>query len=90
MLLMPSVHKVKSCYNPLRLGKIANLALWFVPEGTQSAWILQETYHNSTNYARDEARTSQRLLDPQYSNKIRRRSADAQHRLLFPARILHE
>ena len=59
--------KVKSCYNPLRLGtiivlvssgidfvntphlysnrshplrKIANLALWFVPEGAQSAWTL--------------------------------------------------
>ena len=69
--------KVKSCYNPLRLGtvivlvssgidfvntpllyrpshplrEIANLALWFVPEGAQSAWTLQETHRNSTSYA---------------------------------------
>ena len=48
---------------PLR--EIANLALWFVPEGAQSAWTLQETHRNSTSYARDEARTSKRLLDRQ-------------------------
>ena len=41
------------------------LALWFVPEGAQSAWTLQETHLNSTSYARDEARTSERLLDRQ-------------------------
>ena len=46
--------------HPLR--EIANLALWFVPEGAQSAWTLQETHRNSTSYARDEARTSKRLL----------------------------
>ena len=84
--------KVKSCYNPLRLGtvivlvssgidfvntprlysypshplrKLANLALWFVPERAQSAWTLQETHRNSTSYARDEARNSERLLDRQ-------------------------
>ena len=39
--------------------------LWFVPEGAQSAWTLQETHHNSTSYARDEARTSEHLLDRQ-------------------------
>ena len=49
--------------HPLR--EIANLALWFVPEGAQSAWTLQETHRNSTSYARDEARTSERLLDRQ-------------------------
>ena len=43
---------------PCHPRKIANLALWFVPEGAQSAWTLQETHRNSTNYARDEARTS--------------------------------
>ena len=47
--------------HPLR--EIANFALWFVPEGAQSAWTLQETHRNSTGYARDEARTSERLLD---------------------------
>ena len=26
-------------------------------------WTLQETHRNSTSYARDEARTSERLLD---------------------------
>ena len=75
--------KVKSCYNPFRLGtvlvlvssgidfvntplrEIANLALWFVPEEAQSASTLQETHRNSTNYARDEARTSERVLDRQ-------------------------
>ena len=45
--------------------EIANLALWFVPEGAQSDWTLQETHRNSTSYARDEARTSERLLDRQ-------------------------
>ena len=39
--------------------------LWFVQEGAQSAWTLQETHRNSTNYARDEARTSERLLGRQ-------------------------
>ena len=29
------------------------------------AWTLQETHRNSTSYARDEARTSERLLDQQ-------------------------
>ena len=73
--------KVKSCYNPLRLGTVivlvssgidfintprlysdrANLALWFAPEG--APWTLQETHRNSTSYARDEARTSEHLLD---------------------------
>ena len=48
-------------FYPLR--KIANLALWFVPEGAQSAWTLQETHRNSTSYARDETRTSERLFD---------------------------
>ena len=87
--------KVKSCYNPLRLGTVMVLVtsgidfvntprlysdratrlqsvrllpfwpLWFVPEGAQSAWTLQETHRNSTSYARDEARTSERLLDRQ-------------------------
>ena len=84
--------KVKSCYNPLRLGTVIVLVssgidfvntprlysdratrgdrlpiwpLWFVPEGAQSAWTLQETHRNSTSYARDEARTSERLLDRQ-------------------------
>ena len=38
-------------------------AMWFVPDGAQSAWTLQETHRNSTSYARDEARTSERLLD---------------------------
>ena len=42
--------------------EIANLALWFVPEGAQSAWTSQETRRNSTSYARDEARTSEHLL----------------------------
>ena len=51
------------CGTPLR--EIANLTLWFVPEGAQSAWTLQETHRNSTSYARDEARTSERLLDRQ-------------------------
>ena len=51
----------------LPLREIANLALWFVPEGAQSAWTLQETHRNSTSYARDEARTSERLLDRQTS-----------------------
>ena len=41
------------------------LALWFVPEGSHSAWTLQGTHRNSTSYARDEARTSERLLDRQ-------------------------
>ena len=77
--------KVKSCYNPLRLGTVILLVssgidfvntprlygdrvtrlerlpiwpLWFVPEGAQSAWTLQETHRNSTSYAQDEARTS--------------------------------
>ena len=45
------------------LELFANLALWFVPEGAQSAWTLQETHRNSTNHARDEAHTSERLLD---------------------------
>ena len=45
--------------------EIANLAYWFVPEGAQSAWNLQETHRNSTSYARDETRTSERLLDRQ-------------------------
>ena len=45
--------------------RATNLALWFVPEGAQNAWTLQETHRNSTNYARDEARTSERLLDRQ-------------------------
>ena len=49
----------------LMLRNTANLALWFVPEGAQSAWTLQETHRNSTSYARDEARTSERLLDRQ-------------------------
>ena len=40
-------------YNPLR----------FVPEAAQSAWTLQETHRNSINFARDEVRTSERLLD---------------------------
>ena len=31
----------------------------------QSAWTLQETHHNSTSYARDEAQTSERLIDRQ-------------------------
>ena len=39
------------------------MVLWFVPEGAQSAWTLQETHCNSTNYARDEARTSECLFD---------------------------
>ena len=39
--------------------------LWFVPEGAQSTWTLQETHRNSTNYARDEAQTSERLLNRQ-------------------------
>ena len=30
------------------LREISNLALWFVPEGAQSAWTLQETHCNST------------------------------------------
>ena len=46
--------------------EIVNLALWLVPEGAQSAWT-QETHRNSTNYARDEARTSKCLLDRQTS-----------------------
>ena len=54
---------VKRPSHPLR--KIANLALWFVPEGDQSAWALQETHRNSINYAQDEARTSECLLDQQ-------------------------
>ena len=37
--------------------------LYFVPEGAQSAWTLQETHRNLTNYARDEAQTSERPLD---------------------------
>ena len=41
--------------------------LWFVPEGAQSAWTLQETHRNSTSYARDEAffrSLRQKLLNP--------------------------
>ena len=74
--------RVKSCYNPLRLGTVIALVssginfvntparlpiwpLWFVPERAQSAWTLQETHRNSANYARDETRTSERLLDRQ-------------------------
>ena len=34
--------------HPLR--DISNLASWFVPEGAQSAWTLQETHRNSTSY----------------------------------------
>ena len=34
-------------------------------EGAQSAWTLQETHRSSTNYYRDEAGTSERLLDGQ-------------------------
>ena len=49
--------------HPLR--EIANLPLWFVPEGAQSAWTIQEKHRNLTSYARDEARTSERLLDRQ-------------------------
>ena len=79
--------KVKSCYNPLRLGTVIVLVssgidfvntprlysdratryqftLWFVPEGAQSAWTLQETTATQS-YARDEARTSECLLDRQ-------------------------
>ena len=48
-----------------RLERFANLALWFVPEGAQSAWTLQETHCNSTSYSRDETRTSELLLDRQ-------------------------
>ena len=36
-----------------------------MPEGAQSAWTLQETHRNSTSYAQDEARTSERPLDRQ-------------------------
>ena len=48
-----------------RLERLPFWPLWFVPEGTQSAWTLQETHRNSTSYARDKARTSERLLDRQ-------------------------
>ena len=47
------------------LTEFANSALWFVPEAAQSTWTLQETHRDSTNYVRDEARTSERLLDRQ-------------------------
>ena len=43
----------------------SDLALWFVPEGTQSAWTLQEAHRNSTNCAREEAQSSERLPDQQ-------------------------
>ena len=29
-----------------------------MPEGAQDAWTLQEAHHTSTNYSRDETRTS--------------------------------
>ena len=48
-----------------QLGAAGSNGLRFVPEGAQSAWTLQETHSNSTSYARDEARTSERLLDRQ-------------------------
>ena len=48
-----------------RLERLPIWPLWFVPEGAQSAWTLQETHRNLTSYARDEARTSERLLDRQ-------------------------
>ena len=32
---------------------------------SEKNWTLQETHRNSTSYARDEARTSERLLDRQ-------------------------
>ena len=41
------------------------MALWFVPEEAHSAWSLQGTHRNSTSYAREEARTFERLLDQQ-------------------------
>ena len=47
------------------MRKIANKALWLGPEGAKSAWTLQEKHCNSTSYGRDEARTSERLLDRQ-------------------------
>ena len=36
-------------------------ALWFVPEGAQSAWTLQETHRNSTSFSQDKAQTSEPL-----------------------------
>ena len=42
---------------------IANLALWFVPGGVQSAWTSRGIHRNSNNYAQDEARTPECLLD---------------------------
>ena len=48
-----------------RLERLPVWPLWFVPEGAQSAWTLQETHRNSTSYARDDARTSERLLHRQ-------------------------
>ena len=51
--------------NTPRLYSDRATALWFVPEGAQSAWTLQETHRNSTSYARDEARTPECLLDRQ-------------------------
>ena len=52
-------------YSDRATREIAILALWFVPEGAQSAWTSQETHRNSTSYARDEARTTERLLERQ-------------------------
>ena len=68
---------VKSCYDPLRLGTVIVLissGIDFVKDcqfghyglcqrDSKSGWTLQETHRNSTNYARDEARTSECLLD---------------------------
>ena len=62
---MASDESLMSAISSSTLREIANLALWFVPEGAQSAWTLLETHRNSTSYDRDDTRTSELLIDRQ-------------------------